>query len=484
MVLSAPMSLLLIPRGRRNSLLVGEERRPRGCPRPHRHRLWSKQRSESGGTAEMCRFFPLRLASMGTDGGYSRLKGPTMLGNGLGSFAVLSPLTSCVSSTRGLSWGDQDGQRCGDLSVAIIIMFHQFVFSLPLKFILFLQHPQSPISTDPRFALGGGRLFEMDGKLYRWAKDGDALGRGSRLHLLRIDALSDVEYWQSYQSSLQLNDAPLMGCDESGEALVTRSPLGEARTWSAANHLHHVDIQQLWEKNGSSSWYGLVEHRTCRQHISGDRPPGFNSGSHSMGEAAKTQNIILHVVVAQLLLSVVIFAAWRFSGHVPFPGLPAFMIRLGEGLARKLLGLMKKMLSGGSRRSYQQTQDPCPGHIQGDGFNDDDKAGGEGPVGRSGSGTGVVGCDGERCWSTREGVFHGGLGASSVVPELMVATLALISMLIAVLVFFAAPSAVPCSRWNVRVDVTRSLPARHHDDASSPFDVSDLVIITGTLYFY
>ena len=143
MVPSAPTSLLLIPRGLRNSLLVGEERRPRGCPRPHRHRLRSKQRSESSGVTEMCLFFPLRLISMGTDGGYSRLKGHTMQhGNGHGSAAVLSPLTSCVSSTHGLSWGDQDGQRCVDPGVErgvgtlVITMFHQFYFLCPFNCLL------------------------------------------------------------------------------------------------------------------------------------------------------------------------------------------------------------------------------------------------------------------------------------------------------------------------------------------------------------
>jgi len=71
-----------------------------------------------------------------------------------------------------------------------------------------MQHPLSPISTDPRYALGGRYPFEMDGKLHRWAWDSseDNSSHKSRLHLFRIDALSDVEYWESYQSSLEFND--------------------------------------------------------------------------------------------------------------------------------------------------------------------------------------------------------------------------------------------------------------------------------------
>ena len=220
-----------------------------------------------------------------------------------------------------------------------------------------------------------------------------------------------------------------------------------------------------------------------RQSIGGNGDDVFSAAPDAGRRWAKTERLIFHGALSLLVLSVVVFAAWRSSGQTAAAaGLSASVSR-GDGVARSLIGPFLKSMTtaslGSVRRHHLQARPPCPdGHNQVD-DNDDDR---EKAVS---AGLDLCSSGSCACCTWKDGAGRGCLVAySSAVgaPELAVATLALSSLLTVALMFLTAPRAVPCSRWNVRVDVIRPPPARHHDDASSPFDISDLVIVTGRLY--
>ena len=127
-----------------------------------------------------------------------------------------------------------------------------------------LQHTSSPISSDPRYSRNGGRPFVLDGKLHRWALDSTLSGSsgrqlgGGRLHLFRIDELTDGSYWESYVSTITPRAPPQK---EWGGNSNVQGEGGWELKW-AAGRLGHVDLQPvpgISPSTGATSWFGLVD---------------------------------------------------------------------------------------------------------------------------------------------------------------------------------------------------------------------------------
>ena len=68
--------------------------------------------------------------------------------------------------------------------------------------------------------------------------------------------------------------------------------------------------------------------------------------------------------------------------------------------------------------------------------------------------------------------------AAAIAAELAIAVLALFALLLSVALFVFFPGLMPCGRWGVHVDVLGAPPVKHMDP-EAPFDVKDLIIVTG-----
>ncbi len=80
------------------------------------------------------------------------------------------------------------------------------------------------------------------------------------------------------------------------------------------------------------------------------------------------------------------------------------------------------------------------------------------------------------------GRLHTTLRATA--PECLLGLLALLAGVLAMATFAAVPQLFWCPRWAVRVEVLPPIPVQHEDPAA-PFDLSDLVVVTGaTLGFF
>ncbi|MBV8747438.1 MAG: hypothetical protein JO134_20600 [Xanthobacteraceae bacterium] len=75
-------------------------------------------------------------------------------------------------------------------------LFHAGVLTGP-----WIPHPLNPVIADVRTARPGGRMFWQDGVLFRYAQDCGG-GYGSRLHLCRIDELTQTSYHQTVVATI------------------------------------------------------------------------------------------------------------------------------------------------------------------------------------------------------------------------------------------------------------------------------------------
>lgn len=71
-------------------------------------------------------------------------------------------------------------------------------------------HPLNPVIADVRTARPGGRMFWRDGMLFRYAQDCGG-GYGSRLHLCRIDELTETSYHQTVVATINPFDLGMNG---------------------------------------------------------------------------------------------------------------------------------------------------------------------------------------------------------------------------------------------------------------------------------
>ncbi len=71
-------------------------------------------------------------------------------------------------------------------------------------------HPLNPVIADVRTARPGGRMFWHDGVLFRYAQDCGG-GYGSRLHLCRIQELTETSYHQTVVATLNPFDLGMNG---------------------------------------------------------------------------------------------------------------------------------------------------------------------------------------------------------------------------------------------------------------------------------
>jgi hypothetical protein len=71
-------------------------------------------------------------------------------------------------------------------------------------------HPLNPVIADVRTARPGGRMFWHEGMLFRYAQDCGG-GYGSRLHLCRIDELTETSYHQTVVATIDPFDLGMNG---------------------------------------------------------------------------------------------------------------------------------------------------------------------------------------------------------------------------------------------------------------------------------
>jgi hypothetical protein len=99
-----------------------------------------------------------------------------------------------------------------------------------------IQHPQSPFSTDSRYMRCGGQIVVYNGYMWRFSQDGST-DYGIGVHIFRIDTLTPTEFSETLLKSMMAAD---LGVD-----------------W-AQNYFHHISTKEI----SHNEWYALVDGYT------------------------------------------------------------------------------------------------------------------------------------------------------------------------------------------------------------------------------
>ncbi|KAL6757879.1 hypothetical protein V8C86DRAFT_2612716 [Haematococcus lacustris] len=249
------------------------------------------------------------------------------------------------------------------------------------------EHPLSPVSSDLRYARGGGRPFVYQGHVHRWAQD-DSDYFGQSLHLFRASRISNATYLEAF--------------------VQTVLPSGNGNWYSARTH--HIDVQQV---GPNGTWYGLVDgdtHKDGRHHF-------------HMTEArfVRAKHMLLRLTVFQLFMVSLCYGMWQSSDCV----------------FSWLAGRLPWLRQAKTKPFKDGSMTPC--------------------------------------WRPVAAAL------SVVAPELQLAGLGIMALLLSGAVFLLLPQLMWCPRWAMNVQVQHTPPVLHQDPGS-PFShhvADDLVIVTG-----
>ncbi len=281
------------------------------------------------------------------------------------------------------------------------------------------EHPASPVTRDARFAVTAGRPFTRNGHLYRWSLDQSVDGISSKLDGRRLLHLHRID-------SLNPSDYwdTYQRFDVDGRSAADLD--GRRQNWSwIPSNASHLDLQHGLE---GDAWMGLAVLTARRVDVDEKGPVGEKP-------LLGTRSALPNVMTAQLaVMALAIALTWR----------------MGWGTA---------LLTGGFAKQVASALGSCLHHN----FHHHH------PAWKWAAAHSSLLC------SSSPAVLPSGAELASL------ASLALASLLLPCALFLAAPHALRCSRWNVRVDVIGPPPATWspQEDGVGRYNLSDLVVVTG-----
>ncbi|GAX75596.1 hypothetical protein CEUSTIGMA_g3040.t1 [Chlamydomonas eustigma] len=331
--------------------------------------------------------------------------------------------------------------------------------------------------------MSGGRPFLHNGHIHRWALEQHQNNPcPNNLHLLRIDVLTEHDYWETLVQTRNQDHSAVT--DPSASHVVSGHVYNDSSTLSSTeevpcgvnfwSHLNvqHVDIQQQVVGGSTSSnssrsqgLIGILELDPHRQSCSHEgRHPGTLGSQHTHVRHVG-HSLLLQLAVAAVVLQAFCLLAGCIICHPASKRslrTAAFSVRLAlQPVCMCFQHAFVSLFSRPQREIRHSTpvalwHGPSSLHI-------------EFPIKDSNEDDSHNAIDMNK-HSTRRMLVE------AVMLFWMLAAFASLSIFV---VFVSAPTAIPCSRWNVHVAMSLSPPAATHQHPAAPYDVSDLVVVTG-----